>query len=71
MRDSLAAAAEMEEREEEKSEILGRDLLGLRGADFDLRTLETNQVDILNKPCLITFTSSLPSTSIHFHEANF
>jgi hypothetical protein len=52
VRDSQEAAAEMAEREEEKSKILRRDPLGLKGADFDLRTLENNQVDFLEQALL-------------------
>ena len=52
VRDSQEAAAEMAEREEEKSKILRRDPLGLKGTDFDLRTLETNQVDFLEQALL-------------------
>ncbi|KAL3925540.1 MAG: hypothetical protein SGILL_000335 [Bacillariaceae sp.] len=52
VRDSQEAAAEMAEREEEKSKVLRRDPLALRGTDFDLRTLETNQVDFLEQGLL-------------------
>jgi hypothetical protein len=52
VRDSQEAAAEMVEREEEKSKVLRRDPLGLKGTDFDLRTLETNQVDFLEQALL-------------------
>jgi hypothetical protein len=49
VRDSQEAAAEMAEREEEKSKVLRRDPLGLKGANFDLRTLETGQVHHLEQ----------------------
>ncbi|KAG7369675.1 exocyst complex component Sec5 [Nitzschia inconspicua] len=52
VRDSQEAAAEMAEREEEKSKLLRRDPLGLKDADFDLRMLETNQVDFLEQALL-------------------
>lgn len=52
VRDSQEAAAEMAEREEEKSKILRKDPLGLKGTDFDLRTLETDQVDFLEQALL-------------------
>jgi hypothetical protein len=52
VRDSQEAAAEMAEREEEKAKILRKDPLGLKGADFDLRTLETDQVDFLEQALL-------------------
>ncbi|KAL3942111.1 MAG: hypothetical protein SGBAC_003648 [Bacillariaceae sp.] len=47
--DNLRLAQEMAEREEEKSKILRKDPLGLQGADFDLRTLEKEQVDFLEQ----------------------
>jgi hypothetical protein len=49
VRDSQEAAAELAEREEEKAKVLRKDPLGLKGDDFDLRTIETNQVDFLEQ----------------------
>jgi hypothetical protein len=52
VRDSQEAAAELAEREEEKAKVLRKDPLGLKGDDFDLRTIETNQVDFLEQALL-------------------
>ena len=52
VRDSQEAAAELAEREEEKSKVLRKDPLGLKGDDFDLRTIENNQVDFLEQSLL-------------------
>lgn len=49
VRDSQEAAAEMAEREEEKAKILRKDPLGLKSGEFDLRTLESDQVDVLEQ----------------------
>jgi hypothetical protein len=52
VRDSQEAAQEMAEREEEKSKILRKDPLGLKSDDFDLRTIQSNQVDFLEQALL-------------------
>jgi hypothetical protein len=52
VRDSQEAAAELAEREEEKSKILRKDPLGLKGNDFDLRNVENSQVDLLEQALL-------------------
>jgi hypothetical protein len=52
VRDSQEAAAELAEREEEKTKVLRKDPLGLKGDDFDLRTIENNQVDFLEQALL-------------------
>lgn len=52
VRDSQEIGAEMVEREKEKSKTLRRDPLGVRGAVFHLRTLETKQVDYLEQALL-------------------
>ena len=52
VRDSQEAAAELAEREEEKSKIMRKDPLGLKDDDFDLRTIENNQVDFLEQALL-------------------
>jgi hypothetical protein len=52
VRDSQEAAAEMADREEEKSKILRKDPLGLKDADFDLRTVEKGQVEVLEQALL-------------------
>jgi hypothetical protein len=49
VRDSQEAAAELAEREEEKSKILRKDPLGLHGTEFDLRAMEMDQVDHLEQ----------------------
>lgn len=50
VRDSQEAALEMKEREEEKAQILRKDPLGLKvNDDFDLRTVENNQVHLLEQ----------------------
>jgi len=49
VRDSQEAAAEMAEREEEKSKILRKDPLGLKDTEFDLRDIENNQVSFLEQ----------------------
>lgn len=52
VRDSQEAAQEMAEREEEKTKIMRKDPLGLKDADFDLRTVEKNQVEVLEQALL-------------------
>lgn len=52
VRDSQEAAAELAEREEEKAKVMRKDPLGLKGRDFDLREIETNQVDFLEQALL-------------------
>jgi len=52
VRDSQEAAAEMAGREEEKSKILRKDPLGLKDTDFDLRTIEKGQVEVLEQALL-------------------
>ncbi len=52
VRDSQEAAQEMAEREEEKSKILRKDPLGLKDSEFDLRTIETAQVEVLEQALL-------------------
>ena len=52
VRDSQEAAAELAEREEEKSKVLRKDPLGLRENDFDLRNVENSQVDLLEQALL-------------------
>lgn len=52
VRDNLQAAQELAEREEEKAKILRKDPLGLKGGDFDLRTLEKEQVERLEQALL-------------------
>jgi len=50
VRDSQEAAAEFTEREEEKSQLLRKDPLGLhQGTDFDLRAMELEQVEHLEQ----------------------
>ena len=49
VRESQEAAAELAEREEEKSRFLRRDPLGLHGAEFDLQAIETDQVEHLEQ----------------------
>jgi len=49
VRESQEAAAELAEREEEKSKFLRRDPLGLHGVEFDLQAIETDQVDHLEQ----------------------
>jgi len=49
VRESQEAAAELAEREEEKSRFLRRDPLGLHGAEFDLQAIETEQVEHLEQ----------------------
>ena len=58
VRDSQEAAAEMAEREEEKSKILRKDPLGLKDTDFDLRTVEKTQVEVLEQ-ALMEFQEEL------------
>lgn len=52
VRDSQEAAAEMADREEEKSKILRKDPLGLKDTEFDLRTIEKGQVEVLEQALL-------------------
>eukprot|EP00934_Nitzschia_sp_Nitz4_P003172 Nitzschia sp. Nitz4//scaffold44_size153857//100498//104314//NITZ4_002734-RA/size153857-augustus-gene-0.22-mRNA-1//-1//CDS//3329552196//3162//frame0 len=52
VRDSQEAAAEMAEREEEKSKIMRKDPLGLKDGKFDLRTIERTQVEVLEQALL-------------------
>lgn len=52
VRDSQEAAAEMADREEEKAKILRKDPLGLKDTDFDLRTIEKDQVEVLEQALL-------------------
>ena len=52
VRDSQEAAAELAEREEEKAKVMRKDPLGLKGQNFDLMALETNQVDFLEQALL-------------------
>jgi hypothetical protein len=52
VRDNLQAAQELAEREEEKATILRKDPLGLKGGDFDLRSLEKEQVEHLEQALL-------------------
>jgi len=49
VRESQEAAAELAEREEEKSRILRRDPLGLHGTEFDLQAIETGQRELLEQ----------------------
>ena len=49
VRESQEAAAELAEREEEKNKLLRRDPLGLHGVEFDLKAIETEQVDHLEQ----------------------
>jgi hypothetical protein len=49
VRESQEAAAELAEREEEKNKLLRRDPLGLHGVEFDLKAIETDQVDHLEQ----------------------
>lgn len=58
VRDSQEAAAEMAEREEEKSKILRKDPLGLKDTDFDLRNVEKTQVEVLEQ-ALMEFQEEL------------
>jgi len=52
VRDSQEAAAEMADREEEKSKMFRKDPLGLKDAEFDLRTIEKGQVEVLEQALL-------------------
>jgi hypothetical protein len=52
VRDSQEAAAELAEREDQKAKVLSRDPLGLKGDNFDLRTIQNNQVDYLEQALL-------------------
>ena len=49
VRESQEAAAELAEREEEKSKVLRRDPLGLHGVEFDLKSIEADQVNHLEQ----------------------
>lgn len=52
VRDSQEAAAEIIEREEEKSRVLRKDPLGLKDPEFDLRNIEKTQIEVLEQALL-------------------
>jgi hypothetical protein len=52
VRDSQEAAAEIIEREEEKSSFLRKDPLGLKAPEFDLRNIEKTQIQVLEQALL-------------------